>query len=868
MPTYLEIVVNVPQVEGVFHYHLPPELEGQVLQGHLVEVPFGKRQVQGVVLRQVAQPSVTETRPVVGLLDQSVVLTREQLALAGCLAESTLAPLSACINLMLPVGLTRMADTLYRIDGRPTKGGIRSLSDLQRRVLDLLSKRGPLLGRQIDRALPRVKWRSSVRSLIRRGLITTQPVLPAPSVHPKSVRTIRLACKPEIAASKMEDLGRKGSQALKRRQEIMRYLLDEPGPVEVSWVYAATGGNLQDLRFLAERDLVTLGESQVWRDPLEGVEYVPKDPPVLTQEQESAWLAIKSGLRQAMVGQEVPPYLLHGVTGSGKTEIYLQAVTEVIQRDQQAIVLVPEIALTPQTVRRFLARFPGQVGLIHSKLSAGERYDTWRRARQGELGVVVGPRSALFTPLPNLGLIVVDEFHDDSYYQGEIPPYYHARQVAVDYTDLVGGVCLLGSATPDMESQYRADNGDWHYLHLPDRIIAHRQAVESQIERFSIPDKSSQYQPLEHQAETIGLPPVNVIDMRDELKAGNRSIFSNALRRSLQRVLENDQQAILFLNRRGTATYVFCRDCGQSLLCPRCDTPLTFHHPRRSPENLVPASAISDLTELKEPRPAPVLICHHCGYRRKMPHKCPHCGSAHIRQYGTGTERVESDLQALFPHMRTLRWDYETTRKKGAHELIMDHFLAHRADVLIGTQMLAKGLDLPLVTLVGVILADVGLNFPDYHAAERTFQVLTQVAGRAGRSPLGGEVILQTYQPEHYVIQAAAAHDFFAFYRRELEYRRQIGYPPFSKLVRLEIRHSNFAQAEQLAREMAANVRAWLQSEAKRVTHVIGPVPPFFARLKNQYRWQIILRGPNPLSLLRGRQLGDWRVEVNPPNLL
>jgi primosomal protein N' (replication factor Y) len=868
MPIYLEIVVNVPQVEGVFHYHLPAELEEQVAPGHLVEVPFGKQNVQGVVLRQITQPSVSETRAVSALINDSVVLTSAQLALAKHLADSTLAPLSACVNLMLPTGLTQMSDTLYTIIGRSKTAGKQPPTDLQRRVLDLLAKRGPLLGRQIDRAIPRANWRPAIRPLIRRGQIKTQSVLPAPSVHPKSVRTVRLASSPEVAASKMDDLGRTGSQARERRKAILAYLLEEPGPIDVSWVYAASGGNLQDLRYLAERDLVVLGESQVWRDPLEGMEFVTKEPPLLTKDQETVWSEIRSALRQSAVGKKVPPYLLHGVTGSGKTEIYLRAVGEVIQKGQQAIVLVPEIALTPQTVRRFLARFPGRVGLVHSRLSTGERYDTWRRARQGDLGVVVGPRSALFTPLPELGLIVVDECHDDTYHQGEIQPYYHARRAAVAYAGLVGAVCLLGSATPDLGSHHKADKGEWRYLHLPARILAHKQAVEQQMERFSLQTGASQYKPLEHLAETIELPPVHVVDMREELKAGNRSIFSRALRESLQHVLENDQQAILFLNRRGTATYIFCRDCGHSLHCPRCDTPLTYHSPRHSPASLTPVSSVEELTRDDQTRPEPVLTCHHCGYRRKMPRTCPNCGSTHIRQYGTGTERVEADLQSLFPQARTLRWDYETTRKKGAHEIIMSHFLAHRADVLIGTQMLAKGLDLPLVTLVGVVLADIGLNLPDYHAAERTFQVLTQVAGRAGRSPLGGEVILQTYQPENYVIQAAADHDFFAFYQQELENRRQIGYPPFNQLVRLEYRHSSPAQAEKAAQDLAKEIREWLANEDRKATQVIGPVPPFFARLKGSYRWQIILRGPDPVSLLRGRQLRDWKVEVNPTNLL
>ncbi len=868
MPEYLEIVVNVPQAEGVFHYHLPPDLEGKVAPGHLVEVPFGKRRVQGVVLRKIEQPAVSKTRAVSALIDDSVVLTPAQLALAKHLADSTLAPLSVCVNLMLPVGLTQMSDTLYTVVGRSKKVGKQPPTDLQRRVLDLLTRRGSLLGRQIDRAIPRVRWRQAIQPLIRYGQIDTHSVLPAPTVQPKSVRTVRLACSPEMAATKMDDLGRKGSQARERRKAILTYLLEEPGPVDVSWVYAASGGNLQDLRYLAERDLVVLGETQIWRDPLEGMEFVVKEPPLLTRDQELAWGEILSALQQTGMGDKVPPFLLHGVTGSGKTEIYLRAVNEVIQRGQQAIVLVPEIALTPQTVRRFLARFPGQVGLVHSKLSVGERYDTWRRARDGGLGVIIGPRSALFTPLPQLGLIVVDESHDDTYYQGEIQPYYHARQAAVAYAELTGAVCLLGSATPDLSSYYKAEQGEWRYLHLPARILAHRQAVEQQLKRLSLQTSASHYQPLEHLAETIDLPPVHVVDMREELKSGNRSIFSRPLRESIQRVLEDDQQAILFLNRRGTATYIFCRDCGSSLRCPRCDTPLTFHHPRHSPATLRPLSSVEELTGANQTRPEPILTCHHCGYRRKMPRTCPNCGSINIRQFGTGTERVEADLQALFPQARTLRWDFETTRKKGAHEIIMSHFLSHRADVLIGTQMLAKGLDLPLVTLVGVVLADVGLNLPDFHAAERTFQVLTQVAGRAGRSPLGGEVILQTYQPEHYVIQAAAAHDFFAFYQQELKNRREIGYPPFSQLVRLEYRHSNLDQAEAAAQDLGRRIKQWLLSEGRKATHIIGPVPPFYSRLKGNYRWQIILRGPDPLSLLRGRQLRDWKVEVNPPNLL
>jgi primosomal protein N' (replication factor Y) len=410
----------------------------------------------------------------------------------------------------------------------------------------------------------------------------------------------------------------------------------------------------------------------------------------------------------------------------------------------------------------------------------------------------------------------------------------------------------LGSATPDIVSRYHAAQREWHYLSLPLRILAHRQAVESQVQKLGI---SSLYRPIGEQTETIDLPPVEVVDMRKELQAGNRSIFSRALQDSLTETLAHEQQAILFLNRRGSATYIFCRDCGYILKCPRCDLPLTFH---------ITGSKAGINTTINEDR----LNCHYCGYKRQMPLTCPQCKSERIRKYGTGTEKVEAEVQSLFPKARTLRWDFETTRQKGAHDVILSHFVNHHADVLIGTQMIAKGLDLPLVTLVGVVLADVGLSLPDLRSAERTFQVLTQVAGRAGRSPLGGQVILQTFLPEHYVIKAASHHDYQAFYQQELEYRRELHYPPFSRLVRLEFRHRDPERAEASANALAGQIQTWLRGEDRRETELVGPVPCFFSRIGGLYRWQLVLRGPDPASLLKGRALGDWRLEVNPPSLL
>jgi primosomal protein N' (replication factor Y) len=850
--SFLEIAVNVPQVSGTFHYHLPPELSGRVGVGHLVEVPFGKQTVQGVVLRLTDQSSAPVTRPVTGLIDPAPVLTPALLALAVELADSTLSSLAAIVGLMLPPGLGQEADTLYSAVREQMPAAGKEPSRTEQRIFDLLRARGPLRGRQIDAAIPKIDWRPAARRLAQVGAVAAQSVLPAPTVRPKLVRSVRLACPPEVAQAALPDLARQGTSALARRQAMLRFMLREPGPVDAAWVYAESGGNLSDLYALAERGLVALGASETWRDPLANLDFLPSEPPPLTPDQQAAWAEVQAGLQQAAAGHSISPFLLHGVTGSGKTEIYLCAVEETLRFGKQAIVLAPEIALTPQTVRRFMARFPGQVGLVHSRLSVGERYDTWRRARLGQLPVIVGPRSALFTPLPSPGLIVVDECHDDSYYQSEAP-YYHARQAAVSYARLAGALCLLGSATPDLTSRYCAETGEFRYISLPGRILAHRQAVQAQVERLRL---ASRYRPLTGLAESIDLPPVQVVDMRQELKAGNASMFSRALQEALGQTLSYGQQAILFLNRRGAATYIFCRDCGHTLKCPRCDLPLTMHIAARQQPGGQPGS------------PASQLKCHHCSYERQMPSSCPTCKSPRIRQYGAGTEKVETEVQTLFPKARTLRWDYDTTRQKGAHEVILSHFSNQRADILIGTQMIAKGLDLPLVTLVGVILADVGLNLPDYRAAERAFQVLTQVAGRAGRSPLGGEVILQTFQPESYVIQAAARHDYAAFYQQELAYRRTLGYPPFGRLARLEYRHADAERAESAALKLADQIRGWLAAEDRRATEMIGPAPCFFSRVGGLYRWQIILRGPNPMTLLRNRPPGDWRIEVDPVSLL
>ena len=833
---FARLSVNLPAVSGVFDYAIPPELADKIGVGSLVTAPFGKQTVQGVVLELVERASVAETKSLESLLDPRPALTVAQIHLAQWMSTRYLQPLAAMVELMLPTGLSQQADTLYSMVSDQSSVISDQLSVTQKQIVNLLKAKGPLRGRQIDNHLPKTDWRKSIDKLSRLGILFKRSILPPPRVRPKFVRVAQLAVPPGEAEAEMSRLGSTPA-TFERRQRALQFLIRAVDAVNVSWIYAESGCNLADLEHLEELGLIRLFESEVFRDSLERVgtqvdTYTSTQIFELTPEQKAAMGEILSALSNYQsptlapgASAGVTNYLLHGVTGSGKTEIYLRAAEETVKRGKQVIILVPEIALTPQTVRRFLSRFPGQVGLIHSKLSEGERYDTWRRAREGKLKLIIGPRSALFAPLPNIGLIVADECHDGSYYQSD-PPFYHAVTCAQEYARLCGAVFVMGSATPTIEqvSLSRSDSRV-RYLSLPQRV------TDSQ------------------------LPPVSIVDMRAELKSGNRGVFSRALAESLAETLSRGEQAILFLNRRGTATYVFCRDCGTTLNCPNCDTPLTYH---------VDLSASRSVSG----HPSSVaLLCHRCGYTRQMPKKCAACKSEQIRQYGLGSEKVEADVQAMFPQARTLRWDWETTRQKDAHEIILTHFANHQADILVGTQMLAKGLDLPLVTLVGIVLADVGLSLPDPFAAERTFQVLTQVAGRAGRSARGGQVILQTFMPEHYAIQSAAKHDVDGFQQIELGYRQQLGYSPYGRVTRLEYRHRDNAKAEAESQRVLGLLQEKIRAE-KRAQTTASAVPCFFAKMDGVYRWQVILRGPDPVSLLRNLPLENWRVEAEPISLL
>jgi primosomal protein N' (replication factor Y) len=822
----------------LLHYEIPAELEGQLAPGHLVRVPLRRDKRPGVVVALSDTSPVPNTRPVLELVDPVPAVPGEYLALARWMSEFYQAPLADCVWLV----------------ARPPRVGARRVRSVERLASPAqVEAARPALGRPVKQAdildwlaasvdpLPTAEEvcgavdcsEGPLRALDERGWVEVE--------REDRLKTVLLLLSPQEARARAEEL--RGSEIY---YAVLDLLAAEGNAAPAAQVRAATGCELYHLRRLEELGLLVLSEREVVRDPLSDVEYVPVEPPPLTPDQQAAWEQIRPSLA---CGGPSRVYLLHGVTGSGKTEIYLRAVEAVLAQGRRAMVLVPEISLTPQTSRRFLARFPGRVGLYHSQLSGGERYETWERARNGQLDVLIGPRSALFAPLPDLGLIVLDEEHDTSFKADARAPAYHAREVALELAQRREATLLLGSATPSLESYRRAQTGKFQLLALPQRIRGHARRLEAQQAHFHVTGK---YRQEVGDARYIPLPPVQVVDMRQELRAGNRHIFSRALQTQLRETLARGEQVILFLNRRGHATFVLCRDCGHVLECPNCEVPLTQHKSRRGRGGY-----------------ASRLVCHHCDYRRAVPQHCPDCHSQRIRYFGLGTQRVEAMTRDLYPGARLLRWDRDTVQRRGAHELIMSRFASGQADVLIGTQMVAKGLDLPLVTLVGVISADTALNLPDFRAGERTFQLLTQVAGRAGRGLLGGRVVVQTYNPEHYAVQAASHHDYAAFAQRELAFRRESGYPPYRRLARLEYRDRKARRAQLQAENLAETLRAALMGRGLPPEDVIGPAPAFFAKVRGQYRWHILLRADDPVALLRPVEIpAGWQVDIDPVSLL
>ncbi|MBI2846333.1 MAG: primosomal protein N' [Chloroflexi bacterium] len=631
---------------------------------------------------------------------------------------------------------------------------------------------------------------------------------------PKYTSLVRLLVPKEQAQAEAQHLREKRAT---KQGDVFELLSEETSGLALAELVRRTGCTRATVAALEKKGLVGVESVQVVRDPLRGRSFKPTSPHNLTPAQEKVWSEIEKTLVNSRKGQnEAAVFLLHGVTGSGKTEIYLRALASIIKLGKKGIVLVPELALTPQTIERFGSRFPGRIAVLHSGLTPGERFDEWWRIKEGAFDVVIGSRSAIFAPQPDLKLIVIDEEHEWTYKQQDVPPCYHARDVAVRLSELTGAVVILGSATPDLGSYHLARSGVYRLLELPERV-----------------------------PEDTRLPRVEVVDMRRELREGNRNIFSRALRSALASTLAQKEQAILFLNRRGTATFVQCRDCGFVLRCKRCDVSYTYHSTMGG------------------------LVCHYCNGKAPLPELCPSCGGRRIRYMGSGTQRIEEEVRAFFPEARLLRWDRDTTMDWRSHDTIMGKFLSHEADILIGTQMIAKGLHMPLVTLVGIVNADIGLHLPDFRVGERVFQVLSQVAGRAGRGEKGGKVVIQTYSPQHYAVLAAARHDYAFFYERESLFRREHGYPPFNRLARLLYTHPNVVACQREGLKLRGALEERVSSKGITDVGILGPSPAYMQKVRGRFRWHIILRSPDPSPILEDLRLPrGWTLDMDPVSLL
>ncbi|MDH4368149.1 MAG: primosomal protein N', partial [Dehalococcoidia bacterium] len=730
---YAGVAVNSPGSRSTFCYAIPTGLNVNV--GQAVWVPFGSRIVQGIVLQLSDEPAVEETKELAGIIADAPPLSPIQIGLAQWVSEHYFAPLFDALSLMLPPGFERGAITCFQ----PTD----SQADLplapeQRQVLHIIRERTKTSLPELEKAIGGREARQITDQLLDRQLITKTLELEPARIKPKTLPYIRLtADRQEIEVAKAR-LDRAGAY---RQAELLEFLTDQTQPISISELRKRLHCSAATIKALESHHLVSVERLRVRRDPLAHLSLTPSPPPILTSSQQAAWELIHDVIvAKASPSSRPPVSLLFGVTGSGKTEIYLQALAQVIAAGKKGICLIPEISLTQQTVERFANRFSGRVAVLHSGLSLGEQFDEWQWVQEGNCDVVIGPRSALFAPLPDLGLIIIDEEHEWTYKQEDKSPRYHARDVAIELAQLSGAAIILGSATPDVGSFHKAQRGEYQLVELKERITPRGYS---------------------------SLPEVTVVDLREELKAGNKSLFSRSLLAAMKDALAQGEQIILFLNRRGTATFVRCSNCGFVFRCPRCSIALTYHAVEKR------------------------LICHRCRYSVPARRDCPQCSRRNVRFLGIGTQRIEDEMKHLFPEARLLRWDKDVVTKRYGHEDLLRSFREHRADVLIGTQMIAKGLDLPQVTLAGVINADTGLNFPDFRSGERTFQLLCQVAGRAGRGVKAGKVIIQTYSPDNYIIEAAAKHDYLGFYYKEIEYRRRYDYPPFSQLVRLVYSHAN-----------------------------------------------------------------------------
>ena len=756
-----KIIVDVPlmQTDQPYSYRIPKEFEGMLEVGMRVHVPFGKgnRLIQGIVLGLESQVDEEEMeqdlKDIVEVLDFSPVLTQEQLWLAEELRKSVFSYKISILKAMLPGFLNSSYDKiLYPLEGL-------SQEDRER----LFGSEDSLAFSSLDLAK-----QAEMMRLTRKGLLG----LEYQAIDQKKVKTQSWY---EVALVQLE--GVEISARAKKKLELRDYLLSHPESAPLASLLESY--SREQVNFFVEQGAVTIVQKEVQRSAayFEGIE--ASQPLELNPEQRQARDAVVSA-----IGSHQPPFLLQGITGSGKTEVYLQIIQGALDKGKTAILLVPEISLTPQMTERFIARFGDKVAILHSGLSNGEKYDEWRKVERGDAQVVVGARSAIFAPLKNLGVMIIDEEHEASYKQ-DSNPRYHAREVAILRAQYNRAVLVLGSATPSLESRARAVKGRYQFLRLTKRA-----------------------NPL------AKVPQVEVIDFRDFIGQNEAKNFTPPLLEAIQERLDKREQVVLMLNRRGYSSFIMCRECGTVDTCPNCDISLTLHMDTKT------------------------MNCHYCGFIKDIPYACPNCSSRSMRYYGTGTQKAYDELKTAFPDARVLRMDVDTTRKKGSHEKILEAFGRGEADILLGTQMIAKGLDFPNVTLVGVLNADTALNLPDFRSSERTFQLLTQVAGRAGRAEKEGQVLIQSYNPHHYAIEYAKKQDYEGFFNYEMNIRRQLGYPPYYFTVGLTLSHKD----EEFLVKKSYQVLDILKQDLSDQVKILGPTPKPIARTHNLFHYQILVK--------------------------
>ncbi|MEZ7171349.1 primosomal protein N' [Sporosarcina sp. OR05] len=761
-----EVIVDVSAypIDRPFDYVVPEEMRSVIECGARVKVPFGPRKVVGYVtrLKQETDLANSKMKAIDELLDLEPVLSTELLAIAKIVARETLSYEIDALQVMLPAAMRAKYEKFITI--------VEPDAIIDEDLRNLMQGRTRIPLKQVTSS----SLLKMIKNYVAQGIITVDNSV-SQQTKVKKVRMIHIEDSSTLASL----LDTIPSNA-KKQLQLIQWMKDHAGKsMEASKVIEASGVQQAVLKTVIEKGAATESHEETYRDP--GVSQLQEAqiPYELTEEQQLALDKVNA----ASTTNKAETFLLHGITGSGKTEVYLQAISHVLKQGKEAIVLVPEISLTPQMTARFQARFGGLVAVMHSGLSAGEKYDEWRKIHRKEVKVVVGARSAIFAPFENVGIIILDEEHESTYKQ-EDTPRYHARDVAIWRSESFHCPVVLGSATPSLESYARASKGVYTLLQLSKR------------------------------AKNQQLPAVSVVDMREELKEGNRSMFSRQLADAMHIRLEKNEQIVLFLNKRGFSSFVLCRDCGTVVECPNCDISLTYHRANES------------------------LKCHYCGHEEKVPLVCPQCESEHIRFFGTGTQKAEEEIAKLFPTARVLRMDVDTTRQKGAHERILRQFSEGKADILLGTQMIAKGLDFPNITLVGVLAADTTLHLADFRAAEKTFQLMTQVSGRAGRHELAGEVFIQTYSPEHYAIELSKSQHYEPFYQLEMTARKQYGYPPFFYITLIQFSHEDLMKVVAFADKGTTFLKGSLSPE----TIVIGPAAAAISRVNNRYRYQCLIK--------------------------